>query len=48
MFVVCGESPAMEAKVMSKLDATEWSEESLFETELARLNNAEKAAEFEF
>ncbi len=48
MFVVCGESPAMEAKILSKLNATDWREESLFETDLARLNNAEKAAEFEF
>lgn len=48
MFVVCGESPAMEAKLLSKLNATEWREESLFETDLARLNNADKAAEFEF
>ncbi len=48
MFVVCGESPAMEARLLTKLNATEWREESLFETDLARLNNAEKAAEFEF
>ena len=48
MFVICGESPAMEAKLLTKLNATEWREESLFETDLARLINAEKAAEFEF
>lgn len=48
MFVVCGESPAMEAKVLTKLNATDWREESLFETDLARLNNAEKATEFKF
>ena len=48
MFVVCGESPAMEAKLLTKLNATEWREESLFETDLPRLVNAEKAAEFEF
>jgi len=48
MFVVCGESPAMEAKLLTKLNATEWREESLFETDLARLINAEKAPEFEF
>ena len=48
MFVVCGESPAMEAKLLTKLNATEWREESLFETDLARLVNAEKAPEFEF
>jgi len=48
MFVVCGEEPAMEAKLLTKLNATEWREESLFETDLARLINAEKAPEFEF
>lgn len=48
MFVVCGEEPAMEARLLTKLNATEWREESLFETDLARLVNAEKAPEFEF
>ena len=48
IFVVCGEEPAMEAKLLTKLNATEWREESLFETDLARLINAEKAPEFEF
>lgn len=48
MFIICGESPAMEAKLFTKLNATEWREESLFETDLARLVNAEKAPEFEF
>ena len=48
LFVVCGEEPAMEAKLLTKLNATEWREESLFETDLARLVNAEKAPEFEF
>jgi protein-L-isoaspartate(D-aspartate) O-methyltransferase len=48
MFVVSGEEPAMEAKLLTKLNATEWREESLFETDLARLTNAERAAEFEF
>ena len=48
MFVVCGESPAMEAKLLTRLNATEWREESLFETDLARLMNAEKAPQFEF
>jgi len=48
LFVVCGEAPAMEARLLTKLNATEWREESLFETDLARLINAEKAPEFEF
>ena len=48
IFVVCGEEPAMEAKLLTKLNATEWREESLFETDLPRLVDAEKAPEFEF
>lgn len=48
IFVVCGEGPAMEAKLLTKLNATEWREESLFETDLARLIDAEKVQEFEF
>ena len=48
LFVVCGEETVMEAKILTKLNATEWHEESLFETDLARLTNADKAAEFEF
>ena len=48
MFVVSGNEPAMEAMLLTKLNATEWREESLFETDLGRLINAEKAVEFEF
>ncbi len=48
MFVVTGKSPAMEAKLLTKLNATEWREESLFETDLARLINAEEAPRFKF
>lgn len=48
MFVICGESPAMEAKLLTRLDATQWCEESLFETDLPALVNAAKAPQFEF
>ncbi len=48
LFVICGESPAMEAKLLTRLNATEWREESLFETDLARLINAGKTPHFEF
>ncbi len=48
LFVVSGESPAMEARVLRRLDVSDWSEESLFETDLPRLVHAEKAPEFEF
>jgi protein-L-isoaspartate(D-aspartate) O-methyltransferase len=48
LFVVTGQSPAMEACLMKRLDVTEWSGESLFETDLPRLVNADQPAEFEF
>lgn len=48
LFAVTGESPAMEARLMRRLDATEWSEESLFETDLPRLVNAEQPPQFQF
>ena len=48
MFVVTGDSPAMEARLLTRLDVTEWAEESLFETDLPRLVNSEPPPEFEF
>jgi protein-L-isoaspartate(D-aspartate) O-methyltransferase len=48
LFLVTGDSPAMEACVMKRLDVTEWTQESLFETDLPRLVHAEHAPEFEF
>jgi protein-L-isoaspartate(D-aspartate) O-methyltransferase len=48
LFVVTGDSPAMEARLLTRLDATEWTEESLLETDLPRLINSDPAPEFEF
>jgi protein-L-isoaspartate(D-aspartate) O-methyltransferase len=48
MFVISGDSPAMEARLLTRLGVTEWREESLFETDLPRLVNAEKPPQFEF
>lgn len=48
MFVITGESPAMEARLLKRLDVTNWSEESLFETDLPRLVNSEPPPVFEF
>lgn len=48
LFVVTGDSPAMEARVLTRLGVTEWVEESLFETDLPRLLNSEPPKEFEF
>jgi hypothetical protein len=38
----------MEARLLTRLDATEWTEESLLETDLPRLIHSEPAPEFEF
>jgi len=48
MFVVTGDSPAMEARLLTRLTVTEWAEESLLETDLPRLVNADSPPEFEF
>jgi len=48
MCVVTGDSPVMEARLLTRLDVTEWTEESLFETDLPRLLNADLPPEFEF
>ena len=48
MFIVCGESPAMEARLLTRVGVSDWREESLFETDLARLVNAERPPGFEF
>lgn len=48
LFCITGTSPAMEATLLTRLDATEWRRESLFETDLPYLLNAEKPPEFEF
>jgi protein-L-isoaspartate(D-aspartate) O-methyltransferase len=48
MFVITGNSPAMEARLLTRLDVTEWREESLFETDLPRLVHAEEAPQFVF
>jgi len=48
MFVISGKSPAMEARLLTRLDVSQWREESLFETDLPRLVNAEEPEEFVF
>lgn len=48
MFVITGQSPVMEARLLRRLGATEWVEESLFETDLPPLAGAETKPEFEF
>lgn len=48
LFVISGQSPAMEARLLRRHSVTDWSEESLFETDLPALVGAERAPEFEF
>ena len=40
LFAIVGESPAMQAMLCTRADATHWREESLFETDLPYLTNA--------
>ena len=37
LFAVIGDSPVMEAMLITRVSATEWSQQSLFETDLPRL-----------
>ena len=48
LFAVTGESPAMEAKLLRRTGVSDWSVESLFETDLPRLVHSEEPPEFEF
>lgn len=48
MFIVTGQSPAMEARLLTRLGTSEWREESLFETDLPRLVSAEPPPAFKF
>jgi len=48
LFVITGDSPAMEARLLTRLGVSDWAEESLFETELPRLINSESPPAFEF
>jgi protein-L-isoaspartate(D-aspartate) O-methyltransferase len=46
LFAIVGESPAMQAMVYTRADATHWREESLFETDLPYLTHAEPPRRF--
>jgi protein-L-isoaspartate(D-aspartate) O-methyltransferase len=48
MFVVVGESPAMQARVLTRGGFSDWREESLFETDLPCLVNSIAPAGFDF
>ena len=48
MFVIIGESPVMEATLVTRVGEEAWSRESLFETDLPPLVGAKKTAAFRF
>lgn len=48
LFLIVGESPAMEARLITRVDDRHWSRESLFETDLPALVNARQPENFEF
>jgi len=48
LFVITGQSPAMEAKLIKRLSENEWSTEILFETDLPTLEGASKVEPFKF
>ena len=48
LFIVAGQPPVMEALLITRVDEQEWVRESLFDTELPLLRNAEPARAFVF
>jgi protein-L-isoaspartate(D-aspartate) O-methyltransferase len=48
LFVVVGEAPVMEARLIRRTGETTWSSESLFETVIDPLVNARRPSEFSF
>ncbi len=48
MFVIVGESPVMDARIITKQNKSSWSQESLFETDLPALVGAKQKETFEF
>jgi protein-L-isoaspartate(D-aspartate) O-methyltransferase len=48
LFVIVGESPVMDARLVTHVDEYEWTEESLFETDLPALRGASHSQRFIF
>jgi len=48
LFVIIGEAPAMEAVLITRISEGEWQYKSLFETDIAALQNAPTPEHFEF
>ena len=38
MFIICGQSPVMQALLITRVNEAEWTSQSLFETDLPALN----------
>lgn len=48
LFAIDGAAPAMSAHLITRISDTEWSDESIFETVISPLSNAETAQKFTF
>jgi len=48
MFCMIGESPSMQATLITRTATKGWTTECLFETEITSLIGAERTKEFEF
>lgn len=48
LFLVCGLSPVMHAKLITRVSADDWSEENVFETDVPALENTQLKPEFSF
>ena len=48
LFVVVGDSPVMEAKLITRVGEDEWAVEDVFETDLPPLQNAAQPQRFKF
>jgi protein-L-isoaspartate(D-aspartate) O-methyltransferase len=46
LFAIVGESPAMQAMLLTRADETHWNETSLFETDVRYLTHAEPPRRF--
>ena len=48
LFAVLGNSPTMEATLITRVSDQEWTEKGLFETDVPRLQGAEQKEKFNF
>jgi protein-L-isoaspartate(D-aspartate) O-methyltransferase len=48
LFVIVGESPAMDARIVTRTGENDWTTKSLFETDVRPLQNASRPPAFSF